>query len=187
MKNEELNALANEAKTDNKKMWEVKAHYMGYIERLAHDNWYKMHNEVEFIDDCNRKLEYAVRSFKEELGDFSGRGYVLLQQSVRQYCGNRGEKRKALQLVGEELDAIDRIDTAIDVEGEALDAVVREEVYEKHCDREIDKLIVDIVFDTDHIESTCEIARRLAAKTGRSFDSARGAVRSFVKRKRVAS
>ncbi|WP_349916919.1 hypothetical protein [Bacillus cereus] len=73
MKNEELNALANEAKTDNTKMWEVKAHYMGYIERLAHDNWYKMHNEVEFIDDCNRKLEYAVRSFKEELGDFSGR------------------------------------------------------------------------------------------------------------------
>lgn len=92
-----------------------------------------------------------------------------------------------MQLVGEELNVIDRIDTDIDVEGEALDAVVREEVYEKHCDREIDKLIVDIVFDTDHIESTCDIARRLAAKTGRSFDSARGAVRSFVKRKRVAS
>lgn len=31
MINEELNALANAAKADNAKMWEVKAHYMGYI------------------------------------------------------------------------------------------------------------------------------------------------------------
>lgn len=187
MINEELNALANEAKTNDAKMWEVKARYMGYIERLAQTNWYKMNNEAEFIDDCYRKIEYAVKSFNEELGEFSGRVHVLLQQSVRQYCGNRGGRRKALQLVGEELNVIDRIDTTIDVEGEALDAVVREEVYEKHCDREIDKLIVDIVFDTDHIESTCDIARRLAKKTGRTFNSARGAVRSFVRRTRVAS
>ncbi|PGO82139.1 hypothetical protein CN980_00900 [Bacillus cereus] len=187
MINEELNALANAAKADNTKMWEVKAHYMGYIERLTQDNWYKMNNEADFIEDCYRRIEYAVRSFNEERGDFSGRVYALLQQGLRHYCGNRGEKRKALQLVGKEVNAIDRIDTAIDVEGEALDAVVRGEFYEKHCDREVDKLIVDIVFDTDHIESTCDIARRLAKKTGRSFGSARGAVRSFIKRKRVAS
>ncbi|MEC5304184.1 hypothetical protein [Bacillus thuringiensis] len=187
MNSRELNNAAIEAKTNTVRMWDVKAHYMAFIERLVQDNWYKMNNEAEFIDDCYRKIEYAVRSFNEELGDFSGRVHVLLQQSVRQYCGNRGGRRKALQLVGEELNVIDRIDTAIDVEGEALDAVVREEVYEKHCDREIDKLIVDIVFDTDHIESTCDIARRLAKKTGRTFNSARGAVRSFARRKRIAS
>ncbi|MDM5464406.1 hypothetical protein [Bacillus cereus] len=187
MTNEELNALAIEARNDENAMWQVKAHYMGYTERLAHDNWYKMNNEADFIDDCYRKIEYVVRSYNEELGDFGGRVHELLQQSVRQYCGNRGKLRKALQLVGEELNVIDRIDTAIDVEGEALDAVVREEVYEKHCDKEVDKLIVDIVFDTDHIESTCDIARRLAKKTGRTFNSARGAVRSFARRKRIAS
>ncbi|HDR7887555.1 TPA: hypothetical protein QCY09_005632 [Bacillus paranthracis] len=45
---------------------------------------------------------------------------------------------------------------------------------------------MDIVFDMDHIENTCDIARRLAKKTGCTFNSARGAVRSFVKRKRAA-
>ncbi|HDR3903095.1 TPA: hypothetical protein QCO88_005797 [Bacillus cereus] len=187
MINEELNALANAAKTDNAKVWEVKAHYMGYIERLTHDNWYKMNNEADFIEDCYRRIEYAVRSFNEERGDFSGRVYALLQQGLRHYCGNRGEKRKALQLVGKELNAIDRIDTAIDVEGEALGAAVKEELYEKYCERDIDKLIVDIVLHSDHVENKSDVTRILAKKTGRTFNSARGAVRSLVRRKRVAS
>ncbi|MGG0236905.1 hypothetical protein [Bacillus rhizoplanae] len=187
MNSRELNLAAIEAKTNTVRMWDVKAHYMAFIERLVQGNWYKMNNEAHFIDACYRKIEYAVRSFDIEKGSFDGRARMLIYQSVRQYCGNRGRKRKVLRLVGEELDAIDRIDTAIDVEGEAIDAVVREEVYEKHCDKEVDKLIVDIVFDTDHIESTCDIARRLAKKTGRTFNSARGAVRSFLRRKRIAS
>ena len=187
MNSRELNLAAIEAKTNTVRMWDVKAHYMAFIERLVQENWYKMNNEAHFIDDCYRKIEYAVRSFDIEKGSFDGRARMLIYQSVRQYCGNRGRKHKVLRLVGEELDAIDRIGTAIDVEGEAIDAVVREEVYEKYCDKEVDKLIVDIVFDTDHIESTCDIARRLAKKTGRTFNSARGAVRSFARRKRIAS
>ncbi|MGM2670770.1 hypothetical protein ACS2QR_22800 [Bacillus cereus group sp. Bce026] len=180
MNSRELNAAAIEAKTNTARIWDIKVHYMAFIERLVQENWYKMDNEAHFIDDCYRKIEYAVRSFDIEKGSFDGRARVLIYQSVRQYCGNRGRKRKVLQLVGEELDAIDRIDMAIDVE--ELDEVVREEVYERYCDRDIDKLIVDIVFDTDHIKSTCDIARRLAKKTGRSFDSARGAVRAFIKK-----
>ncbi|PGU35247.1 hypothetical protein COD66_06525 [Bacillus cereus] len=185
MKNEELNALANEAKTDNTKMWDIKAHYMAFIERLVQDNWYKMNNEADFIDDCYRKIEYAVRSFDIEKGSFDGRARVLMYQSVRQYCGNRGGKRKVLQLVGEELVLFRKEDTSVNVEGEAINAVVREEVYEKYCDRDIDKLIVDIVFDTDHIENASDISRRLAKKTERSFSSARGVVRSFLRRTRL--
>ncbi|MGG0275721.1 hypothetical protein [Bacillus rhizoplanae] len=86
MRSEELNAAAIEAKTNDAKMWEIKAHYMPLIERLAYDNWYKMN---------------------------SGRVYVLLQQSVRQYCGNRGKLRKVLELVGEELEALDKIDRVV--------------------------------------------------------------------------
>lgn len=184
MRNEELNALANEAKTDDTKMWEVKAHYMGYIERLAHDNWYKMNNEADFIEDCYRRIEYAVRSFNEELGDFSGRVYALLQQGLRHYCGNRGGKRKVLQLAGEELDAVD----TTNIEEDVICALVEEEeeeVYEKYCEREIDKLIVDIVLHSDHLVNKSDIARRLAKKTGRTFDSARWALRSLERRKRA--
>ncbi|WP_255259379.1 hypothetical protein [Bacillus toyonensis] len=182
-----LNAAAIEAKTNETVLWEIKAYYMPLIERLAFENWYKMNNETHFIDDCYRKIKYAVRSFDIDKGNFDNRVKVLINQSVKQYCGNRGRKRKVLQLVGEELCVIGGIDVSIIVEEEALSAIVREEIYEKHCDRETDKLIVDIVFDTDHIENKSEIARRLAKKTGRTFNSARGAVRSFIRRKRIAS
>ncbi|MGG5792780.1 hypothetical protein [Bacillus nitratireducens] len=181
-----LNAAAIEAKTSETVLWEIKVYYMPLIERLAFENWYKMNNETNFIDDCYRKIEYAVRSFDIDKGNFDNRVKALIYQSVRQYCGNRGRKRKVLQLVGEELDAIDRIDMNIDVEEKALGAIVREEIYEKHCDRETDKLIMDIVLDTHHVENKSEIARRLAQKTGRTFNSARGAVRSFLRRKRLA-
>ncbi|MED2791389.1 MULTISPECIES: hypothetical protein [Bacillus cereus group] len=182
-----LNAAAIEAKTNETVLWEIKAYYMPLIERLAFENWYKMNNETHFIDDCYRKIKYAVRSFDIDKGNFDNRVKMLIHQSVRQYCGNRGGKRKVLQLVGEELCVIGGIDMSIKVEEEALGAIVREEIYKEHCDRETDKLIVDIVFDTDHIENKSEIARRLAKKTGCTFNSARGAVRSFIKRKRNAS
>lgn len=184
MNSRELNAAAIEAKINTARMWEIKAYYMPLIERLAQGNWYKMNNEVDFINDCYRKIEYAVRSFDIEKGNFDGRARTYIYQSVRYYCSERGKRRKALQLVGEELVSFQKEDTAVNVEEEAINAVVREEVYEKYCDRDIDKLIVGIVFDTDHIENTSDIARRLAKKTGRSFNSARGAVRSFRRRKR---
>ncbi|KEK25178.1 hypothetical protein [Bacillus gaemokensis] len=187
MVSKKLNAAAIEAKRDTARMWAIKLHYMPLIERLTFENWYKMNNETHFIDDCYRKIEYAVRSFDINKGSFDNRVKALIYQSVRQYCGNRGNRRRVLQLVGEGLDTIDKIDTNTDVEEKALEAIVREEFYEKHCERETDKLIVDIVFDTDYIENKSEIARRLAEKTGRTFHSARGAVRSFISRKRVAS
>ncbi|QEL87087.1 hypothetical protein [Bacillus mycoides] len=185
MNSRELNNAAIEAKTNTARMWDIKAHYMAFIERLVQENWYKMNNEAHFIDDCYRKLEYAVRSFDIEKGSFDGRAKTYIYQSVRYYCSERGKRHKVLQLVGEELVSFQKEDTAVNVEEEAISAVVRGEVYEKYCDRDIDKLIVGIVFDTDHIENTSDIARGLAKKTGRSFSSARGAVRSFLRRKRL--
>ncbi|MEH6892636.1 hypothetical protein V7024_23850 [Bacillus sp. JJ864] len=183
---DKLNAAAVEAKRNETALWEIKAHYMPLIERLAFENWYKMNNETHFIDDCNRKIEYAVRTFNIHKGNFDRRVRVLINQSVRQYCGKRGKRRKVLQLIGENLDALQIIDNTVSVEVEAMDAVVKEELYEKYCDKEADKLIMRIVLDEDHVENASEIARQLAKRTGRTFHSARGAVRSFIKRKRLA-
>ncbi|WP_255451545.1 hypothetical protein [Bacillus sp. AY1-10] len=85
-----LNAAAIEAKTNETVLWEIKAYYMPLIERLAFENWYKMNNETHFIDDCYRKIKYAVRSFDIDKGNFDNRVKMLIHQSVRQYCGNRG-------------------------------------------------------------------------------------------------
>ncbi|ENQ3105443.1 hypothetical protein ACEOWJ_001421 [Bacillus cereus] len=180
-----LNAAAIEAKTDEAVMWEIKTYYIPLIERLAFENWYKMNNETHFIDDCNRKIDYAIRTFNIHKGNFDRRVRWLLNQSVRQYCGNRGKQRKVLQLIGEELDALKILDNTVNVEEEAIKAVIKEEMY-ANCDRGIDAQILDIIFDKkDHVENQSEITRKLAEKTGRSFDSARGAVRSFAKRKRA--
>ncbi|WP_144660511.1 hypothetical protein [Bacillus tropicus] len=180
-----LNAAAIEAKTSETVLWEIEAYYMPLIEQLAFENWYKMNNETHFIDDCYRKVRYAVKSFDINKGNFDNRVKVLIYQSLRQYCGDRGSRRRVLELVGE--DIFSKNDTNVSVEEKAINTVVEEELYESYCDRKTDTLIVDIIVKEDQVENKSEIARRLAAKTGRSFDSARGMVRSFVKRKRVVS
>ncbi|WP_144507695.1 hypothetical protein [Bacillus thuringiensis] len=180
-----LNAAAIEAKTSETVLWEIKAYYMPLIERLAFGNWYKMNNETHFIDDCYRKVRYAVKSFDINKGNFDNRVKALIYQSLRQYCGDRGNRRRVLKLVGE--DVFSKNDISLSVEERAINTVVERELYERYCDRKIDTLIVDIIVKEDQVENKSEIARRLAVKTGRSFDSARGAVRSFVKRKGVAS
>ncbi|PFI32205.1 hypothetical protein COI53_08585 [Bacillus thuringiensis] len=180
-----LNAAAIEAKTSETVLWEIKAYYMPLIERLAFENWYKMNNETHFIDDCYRKVRYAVKSFDINKGNFDNRVKALIYQSLRQYCGDRGNRRRVLKLVGE--DVFSKNDISLSVEERAINTVVERELYERYCDRKTDTLIVDIIVKEDQVENKSEIARRLAAKTGRSFDSARGAVRSFVKRKGVAS
>ncbi|MEH7463605.1 hypothetical protein V7166_16395 [Bacillus thuringiensis] len=183
-----LNAAAIEAKRDETALWEIKAHYMPLIERLAFENWCKMNNETHFIDDCNRKIEYAVRTFDIDKGNFDNRVKTLIHQSLREYCGNRGNRRRVLELVGEEsLDIFPKNDTNVNVEEKVINTVVEEELYERYCDRKTDALIVDIIVKEDQVENKSEIARRLAAKTGRSFNSTRGAVRSFVRRKRAVS
>ncbi|WP_230322505.1 MULTISPECIES: hypothetical protein [Bacillus] len=73
MNSRELDNVAIEAKTDTARMWEVKVYYMPLIEKLAQDHWYKMNSEAHFIDDCYRKIEYAVRSFDIEKGNFDNR------------------------------------------------------------------------------------------------------------------
>lgn len=119
MNSRELNTAAIEAKTNTTKIWDIKAHYMPLIERLAQDNWYKIDNETHFIDDCYRKIEYAVRTFDIELGDFDGRAMTYIYQSLRQYCGNHGGRRKVLQL-GADLVSCKTQDNAVNVEEEAL-------------------------------------------------------------------
>lgn len=109
MRSEELNTAAIEAKTNTARMWDIKAHYMPLIEGLAKYN----NNEAHFIDNCYRKVEYTVRSFDIEKGSFDGRAKTYIYQSVRYYCSERGRKCKVLQLVGEELDAIDRMDLVV--------------------------------------------------------------------------
>lgn len=196
-----LNQLAVAAKESEIALWEIKAHFMPLIERLTSDNWHKMNNEVNFMDDCYRRIEYAVRSYDPIKGAFEGRVQSLLQQGVRQYCGNRGGKRKILdsmeylvertvksatkegspdQLTGFDVESEER-----SVEDQVVDNITSEELAQKYSENEMDKLILEIIFNADEAINQSEITRKLAEKTGRTFDSARGAVRSFIKRKKA--
>ncbi|MCU5181326.1 hypothetical protein COM38_07415 [Bacillus toyonensis] len=205
--NETLNRIAILAKEEvedyytgicdnNKYITRIKAHYLPLIERLVNNNWYKMNNEVHFIEDCLRKIRYAIRTFDINTGNFDKRVKVLLYQSVRQYCGNRGKKRDALRLIGD----ISTLGTLGDYienteESAIYNACTYEESYEtlyrSICEKKIDKIILDSIFDTiegeDVIRSEVtesEITRTVAQKMDRSFNSARGAVRGFKQRLR---
>lgn len=69
--NEILNRIALLAKKEvedyymgicdnNKYRTMIKAHYISLIERLAKDNWHRINNETHFIEDCFRKIKYAM-------------------------------------------------------------------------------------------------------------------------------
>ncbi|PGT62321.1 hypothetical protein [Bacillus thuringiensis] len=205
--NATLNRLATLAKKEvedcytgisdnNKYRTGIEAHYIPLIERLANDNWHKMNNEVHFIDDCFRKIRYAIRSFDVDRGDFDNLVKWLLHQSVRQYCGSRGKKRDVLTLIGD-ISGLETLGDCIEnIEEKAIyNACTYEEIYEtlygSICEKKIDKIILDSIFDTIEGEDVVrsgvkesEITRTVAQKTDRSFDSARGAVRGFKQRLR---
>ncbi|OUB71867.1 hypothetical protein [Bacillus thuringiensis] len=204
--NATLNRLATLAKkevedcytgiSDNKYRTRIEAHYIPLIERLANDNWHKMNNEVHFIDDCFRKIRHAIRSFDVNRGDFDNLVKWLLYQSVRQYCGSRGKKRDVLTLFGN-ISALETLGDCTDTTEEKVicNACTYEEIYEtlygSICEKKIDKIILDSIFDTIDSEDVVrsgvkesEITRTVAQKMDRSFDSARGAVRGFKRRLR---
>ncbi|PFM63978.1 hypothetical protein COJ48_13525 [Bacillus cereus] len=181
---------------NNKYRTRIAAHYIPLIERLAEDNWYRINNETHFIEDCFRKIRYAIRSFDVDRGDFDDRVRGLLYQSLRQYCGNRGKRRDVLTLIGD-VSALETLGDFIDnTEEKAIyNACTYEEIYEtlyeSICEKEIDEIILDSIFDTIEGEDVVrsgvkesEITRTVARKTGRTFDSARGAVRGFKQRLR---
>ena len=192
MNNKQLNVLAVAAKDNEVKAWEIKAHYMPLIEKLTSDNWHKMNNEVSFIEDCYRKIDYAIRSYNAAKGDFDGRVRTLLNQSVKEYCGRRGNRRKNLDSV-EELSTVDNEETfvfqlrddAVDVEAQAVNAVRSEEIV-SNFSNEMDKLIVSIILEADEALNQSDLTRKLAEATGRTFNSARGVVRKFVQRQKEA-
>ncbi|PED95179.1 hypothetical protein [Bacillus toyonensis] len=201
--NETLNRIALLAKKEmedyctvmcdnNKYRTRIEAHYIPLIERLAKNNWYKMNNEAHFIEDCFRKIKYAIRTFDINKGNFDKRVKVLLNQSVRQYCGNRGKKRDALRLIGD-IDALETLEDCIDnAEGKAIYNVITNKetsasLYKNICVKEIDFIVLEAMIHT--VENydrftEAEISRVLSKKTGRSFDSARSTIRSFKERLR---
>lgn len=200
--NETLNRIAILAKKEveyyymriydnNKYRTMLKAHYIPLIERLANDNWHKMNNEVHFIDDCFRRIRYAIRTFDVDRGDFDKRVKYFIYRSLRDYCGRRGEKRDKLTLIEDSnvFKALDCTDTS---EEKAIgNASTYEEtyarLYENICVKKIDFIVLDTMIHTaenyDKV-TEAEISRALSKKTGRSFDSARSTIRSFKKRLR---
>ncbi|PFT24139.1 hypothetical protein COK52_10285 [Bacillus thuringiensis] len=180
---------------DNKYITRIKAHYIPLIERLAQDNWYRINNETHFIEDCFRKIGYAIRTFDVDRGDFDNRVKWLLYQSVRQYCGNRGKKRDALTMIGD-ISTLETLgDCVEDTEGKAIYNVITSKetsasLYKNICVKEIDFIVLDAMIHTaenyDKV-TEAEISRALSKKTGRSFDSARNTIRSFKERLRKRS
>jgi uncharacterized membrane protein len=193
----ELNKLAVTAKQDIVALWEIKAYYIPLIEKLQLENWYKMNSETAFEDDCFRKLEYAVRTYEQRRGDFDKRAKALIYQSVKEYCGRRGNRRDVLDSLDDRARTSNERendstllatikDEKLDVEAAAIEEVTKQELIEKYAANEVDKLVLDIILDAEGLITQSEITRRLADKTGRTFNSARGVVRSFCARKQAA-
>ncbi|PEX93198.1 hypothetical protein CN465_21110 [Bacillus cereus] len=200
--NETLNRIAILAKRevedyymkicdDNKYRTIIKAHYIPLIERLANDNWHRINNETHFIEDCYRRIRYAIRTFDVERGDFDKRVKYFIYRSLRDYCGRRGERRDKLTLI-EDSNVFKALDCTGTTEEKAIgNASIYEEtyarLYETICVKKIDFIVLDTIVHTaenyDKV-TEAEISRALSKKTGRSFDSARSTIRSFKKRLR---
>ena len=174
---------------NNKYITRIKAHYIPLIERLAKNNWYKMNNEVHFLEDCLRKIRYAIRTFDINKGNFDKRVKVLLNQSVRQYCGNRGKKRDVLTMIGD-VSALEALEDCIEgnTEEKAIyNVMIAEEIYGNLCEKETDILVLDaMIYAAENYDKVSErsVSQLLSERTGRSFDNARGVVRGFKKRLR---
>lgn len=176
---------------NNKYRTRIEAHYIPLIERLAKDNWHKINNEVHFIDDCFRRIRYAIRTFDVDRGDFDKRVKYFIYRSLRDYCGRRGGKRYKLTLI-EDSNAFKALDCTDTTEEKAIDnmSTYKEtyvRLYENICVKEIDFIVLDTMIHTaknyDKV-TEADISRALSKKTGRSFDSARSTIRSFKKRLR---
>ncbi|PFW27934.1 hypothetical protein COL07_15730 [Bacillus cereus] len=199
--NATLNRLATLAKKevgdyytgicDNKYVEKIEAHYIPLIERLANDYWHKINNEVHFIDDCFRRIRYAIRTFDVERGNFDKRVKYFIYRSLRDYLGRRGGKRYKLTLI-EDSNVFKALDCTDTTGEEAIDNTSTYEetyarLYETICVKEIDFIVLDtMIYTAENYDKVteAEISRALSKKTGRSFDSARSTVKSFKKRLR---
>ncbi|MGN4445827.1 hypothetical protein ACTFOB_13030 [Bacillus cereus group sp. MYBK79-1] len=192
--NETLNRIALLAKKEvedyymgiynnNKYRTMIKAHYIPLIERLANDNWHRINNETHFIEDCYRRIRYAIRTFDIDRRDFDKRVKYFIYRALRDYCGRRGEKRDRLALIGDTQVLETLGNCAESTENKAIyNVMVKEEIYTKLCERETDIVVLDAMIHTaEHYDKVteAEISRVLSKKTGRSFDVARGKLRSF--------
>ncbi|PGM81842.1 hypothetical protein CN957_10150 [Bacillus cereus] len=176
---------------NNKYRTMIKAHYIPLIERLANDNWHRINNETHFIEDCYRRIRYAIRTFDIDRGDFDKRVKYFIYRALRDYCGRRGEKRDKLTLIGDTQILETLGNCAESTENKAIyNVMVKEEIYTKLCEGETDIFVLDAMIHTaenyDKV-TEAEISRVLSKKTGRSFDSARSTIRSFKKRLRKRS
>ncbi|HDR6822683.1 TPA: hypothetical protein QCV77_006333 [Bacillus thuringiensis] len=168
---------------NNKYITRIAAHYIPLIERLANDNWHKMNNEVHFIDDCFRRIRYAIRTFDVDRGDFDKRVKTIIYQGLRHYCGERGKRRRALTLIGD-INVLETLGDCINnTEEKAIYNVsTYEEIYVKLCEKEADILVLDaMIYVAENYDKVSErsVSRLLSERTGRSFDFARGVVRGF--------
>ncbi|PEF03440.1 hypothetical protein COM97_27255 [Bacillus thuringiensis] len=191
---------------DGEKLNELYAYFIETIEYIQERNWHRMNNETHFIADCYRRIKYAAKSYKPDMKtNFISRVEALLYQGVKHYCGKRGDKRKVLtssdfllemendaqspesNFVGDEklsksVAKIHEEDRDMSVEEQALDKVAEQEIREKYINNENDRVIVEIILDSKVALGQREIARRVSEVTGKSFDQARGMVRTYIKK-----
>lgn len=206
----EVNELAVLAKDDVNAMWFTKAFFAPFIESKRESGWHKMNNEAHFLNDCEGRIEYAVRKYDVSKGDFANRVHTLINQGLAKYCGTKRSKHRKMfamecvmvtkptQGVGQDNEGVDSFSLAVsearelDEQNQATDATVVhesevEELKAIYCAKPVDETIVDIILkgNTHGGLTHYEIARRLADITGKSFNSARSALRTFIKNKKA--
>lgn len=200
----EVNELAVLANDDVNAMWFTKAFFAPFIESKRESGWHKMNNEAHFLNDCEGRIEYAVRKYDASKGDFANRVHTLINQGLAKYCGkkrskhrkmfdmectmqggNDAETSKTFETTVTEVRELDGLHQATD--STSVYASEVEELKAIYCAKPVDETIVDIILkDNTHGGLThYEIARRLADITGKSFNSARSALRTFIKNKKA--
>ncbi|WP_431819289.1 hypothetical protein LWL40_27595 (plasmid) [Bacillus thuringiensis] len=199
----EVNELAVLAKTDENAMWLLKAHFTPQIEKLREKNWHYMNNDTHFVNDAENRIYHAVKDYNSEIGNFSARVYRLFMQSIAKYCGKRGTLRKKTVIESKYNSMADEensnpfdqlVSTARELEvGQAspeetaLQSADIEELKAIYCKKETDEIIFDIITKENTYGGLThyDIARRLADITGKSFHSARSALRTFIKNRKA--
>lgn len=98
MKEAQLNSLALAAQSgDTNALWAIRARFSFEIERMLKLNWWKFDNEERFWNNCDTRIEEAIRKFDPKKGTLHfqvmWRVHGLLKQHIK-----RGKKQDVVFL-----------------------------------------------------------------------------------------
>ncbi|WP_232696134.1 hypothetical protein [Brevibacillus daliensis] len=130
MSNDELNDAVVKAKNGCKESRQkVLEWYIRLVNKTTIRIWFKINNECNFERKCLKNLDYMIKRFERERGNFSSVAIIDLERVTNDYMKNRSSKRKHLESLDEvarqgDQDSRKRVaeprDVLADVEGDYI-------------------------------------------------------------------